>query len=97
MGLPLGRRPPAVKAANCATLKLFRRFRVVGERRHWIVLVVQRDVVDDIALRFGGIWAVHTVDAVFDDGSQFVRKCGVISLHCGHRRGQHKAVPVLVL
>ena len=52
----------------------------VGLRGLRVVLVVQREVIEDV-LRRG---AVHALDAVLDDDSDFVGERGVVGGYVGH-------------
>ena len=63
-----------------------------GRGRHWIDLVVERDVVVDVLAT-----PVHALDAVADDRGQLVRVGRVVGADAGDRRREELAVPVLVL
>ena len=75
-----------VEAANDAFVDAF------WLRRHWVILVVDGDVVDDVH-----VLGVHLIDAVADDGGQFVSERRI---PCSHGRvgvGHQQGVAVLVL
>ena len=56
--------------------------------RHDVVLVVQREVVENIGIDFA-VWsfgiAVHAIEAVLDNRGNFVGEGWVVRLTCGHR------------
>ncbi len=65
----------------------------LGPRRHGVVLVVERQVVEDV-LRVG---AVHALDAVADDDRGLVGERRVVHADRGDDARQHERVAVLVL
>ena len=64
-----------------------------GPRRHGVVLVVQRQVVEDV------LWlvAVHALDAVAHDDGRLVGERRVVSADRRDGRREHQRVAVLVL
>ena len=73
--------------------------RLIRDRGHRVVLVVEREVVKDIGIigALALLAAVHASDAVLDDDGHLVGECRVVRLTGRHRGGENKRVPVLVL
>ena len=65
----------------------------VGHRRHRVVLVVEREVVEDVL----GLVAVHALDALADDHRDLVRERRVVRAAVRHGRREHLALAVAVL
>ena len=61
--------------------------------RHGVVLVVQRDVVEDVL----GTLAVHPFDTVRHDGRCLVGERRVVGGDVGDGTGQHQGLAVIVL
>ena len=93
----VGCRGEPVHAADRTRAELVGERRVGGERGHRVVLVVERQVVDDIAFRLGGVWAVHLLDACAHDRADLEREGRIEGLHRWHGRREDERVAVLVL
>ncbi len=66
--------------------------RALGHRRHLVLLVHHRDVVEDVLLLL-----VHPADALLDDHRDLVSECRVVRHAVGITDREHVAVAVLVL
>ncbi len=82
----LGRRGKTVQAAQQAVVDALR----LGRLR--VILVVDRDVVEDILAA-----CVHPLDSIADDGRQLVCERRVVGAQVRHGRGQDLGLPVVVL
>ena len=64
----------------------------LGHRRHRVVLVVQRDVVEDVLAV-----DVHAPHAVTDHGRELVRECRIVDTHVRDRAEEQWRMSILVL
>src|SRR5690606_37960045 len=83
--------PEEVEAVEHALAELVER-EVLGSARLLVVLVADREVVEDVLLLL-----VHAPEAVVDDDRQLVREGGVVGQEVGDGQGEHVRVAVLVL